>query len=141
MGANLVSDSTKNDILNTIETVNNMTGPATQRTRRRVRTGGGAGSTRVLVRLNADSVSGNAGEYAGDIVTQRLATGVIVTANVTIWAPQINEGDLPLTGTKTGRFYRADSVANVTSIADAFDAGEPAPGTIYEIEPPVFLGV
>ena len=118
-----------------------MTGPATQRPRRRIRTGGGAGSTRVLVRLNADSVSSNAGEYGGDIVSQRTSTGNILTANVTIWAPQINEGDLPLTGTATGRFYRADSVANVTDIANAFDAGEPAPDTIYEIEPPVFLGV
>ena len=130
-------------IIETIEAVNNMTGPAMQRPRRRVRTGGSGGSTRVLVRLNADSVSTNAGEYAGDIVTRRTSTGNIVTggANVTIWAPQINEGDLPLTGTKSGRFYRADSVDNVTSIADAFDAGEPAPATIYEIAPPVFLGV
>ena len=99
----------------------------------------GAGSTRVLVRLNADSVSTNAGEYAGDIVTQRTSTGNIVTANVTVWAPQIQEGDLPLTGTKSGRFYRADSVANVTNIADAI-SGDP-PATIYEIAPPVFLGV
>jgi hypothetical protein len=101
----------------------------------------GAGSTRVLVRLNADSDSGNAGEYAGDIVTQRTSTGNIVTANVTIWAPQVNEGDLPLTGTKSGRFYRADPVVNVTGIEDAIDTEDPAPATIYEIAPPVFLGV
>ena len=101
----------------------------------------GAGSTRVLIRLNADSVSANPGEYAGDIVTQRTATGNIVTANVTIWAPQINQGDLPLTGTATGRFYRADSVANVTTIGDAISALNDPPATIYEIAPPVFLGV
>ncbi len=104
---------------------------------------GSGGSTRVLVRLNADSVSTNAGEYAGDIVTRRTSTGNIVTggANVTIWAPQVEEGALPLTGVLSGRFYRADSVDNVTNIADAFDALEPAPNTIYEIQPSVFLGV
>jgi hypothetical protein len=134
------SKETARKILETIEAVNNMTGPATQRPRRRIRTGG-AGSVRVLVRLNADSVSTNAGEYAGDIVTQRTNTGNVVTANVTIWAPQVNEGDLPLTGTKSGRFYRADSVANVTGIEDAIDTEDPAPATIYEIAPPVFLGV
>lgn len=132
------SKKTAQAILETIEAVNNMTGPATLRPRRRIRTGG-AGSTRVLVRLNADSVSTNAGEYAGDIVSQRTSTGNILTANVTIWAPQINEGDLPLTGTATGRFYRADSVANATDIANA--VGGDVPDTIYEIEPPVFLGV
>jgi hypothetical protein len=135
------SKETARKILSTIEAVNNMTGPATQRPRRRVRTGGSGGSTRVLVRLNANSVSTNAGEYAGDIVTQRTSTGNIVTANVTIWAPQVNEGDLPLTGTKSGRFYRADSVANVTDIEDAVSALADPPATIYEIQPSVFLGV
>ncbi len=53
MAINLVSDKTKEAILNTIETVNNMTGPATQRPRRRVRTGGGGGSS--LIWLTTDN--------------------------------------------------------------------------------------
>ncbi len=47
------SKKTAQAILETIEAVNNMTGPATQRPRRRIRTGGGGGSS--LIWLTTDN--------------------------------------------------------------------------------------
>jgi hypothetical protein len=135
------SKETAAKILETIETVNNMTGPTTQRPRRRIRTGGGGGSIRVLIRLNALSQSGEANEWAGDIVSQRLGSGVEVTEDITIWAPHMVEGELPLTGAPAARFWRADAVSNVENIPDALNAANPIPATVYEIYPPVFLGV
>lgn len=135
------SKETARKILETIETVNNMTGASTQRPRRRIRTGGGGGSIRVLIRLNALSQSGNANEWAGDVVTERLSTGVETVEDITIWAPHMNEGELPLTGTTASRFWRADAVSNVEDIPDALNGANPVPSTVYEIYPPVFLGV
>ena len=47
------SKKTASRILETIEAVNNMTGPATQRPRRRIRTGGSGGSS--LIWLTTDN--------------------------------------------------------------------------------------
>ena len=45
------SKETAAKILETIETVNNMTGPTTQRPRRRIRTGGGGNATLTYIEI------------------------------------------------------------------------------------------
>jgi len=98
-----------------------------------------SGGARPLIRLNAESLSGNPGEFAGDIVLSRTDTGGVITAGITIVAPKVQQGTLPIAGGNPGRFYRADPVDNVGNISNAL--GGDVPAIVYEIEPPVWLGV
>jgi len=101
-----------------------------------IETGGGGSSPLVL--LKSTSPSEVNGEYLADIIADPIGQSVI-TSNVTVKAPQLKFGTLPLGGSEVTSIWRAAETSNYADpnkVANA--AGGNPPSTIYEIYPAVW---
>jgi hypothetical protein len=82
---------TANDIIRTIETVNNMHGRPRQETRRRLRNVGGGGSSLFYVEITAST---SISEYTATIF-DNPTDRVSVEVGVTVYAKQHDAGTIP----------------------------------------------
>tara|TARA_R110002020_G_scaffold216263_1_gene423721 strand:+ start:7158 stop:7508 length:351 start_codon:yes stop_codon:yes gene_type:complete len=111
------SKETAAKILETIETVNNMTGPTTQRPRRRIRTGGGGNATLTYIEITAATDANTYTATSFDNPVDRIT----IETGLTVKAIQHTKGTLPVTTAGKGYFA-------ITS------------GSVLYIQPSIFSG-
>ena len=111
------SKETARKILETIETVNNMTGASTQRPRRRIRTGGGGDATLTYIEItgNTDANTYTATSFDNPVDRNSIETGLVVKAI------QHDKGILP--NTTAGKGYFAITSNSILYIQPSIFSG------------------